>query len=164
MRSVVYSLFASALVCAALLCSTAVAADDPNQFTGHWTLKAEQSEIHPGSQWVSEEMDVALVGHLLEFTENQSFGADEDVIRRQDTHLMFPKGDLSKGEVRTITGWNHGALVERSSFPIGKHKQRALVRLELGDHNTLIRTTTVRQLESGGWIVVLYQREVFERS
>ena len=158
------SLFASALVCVGLLRSTALAADDPNQFTGHWTLKTEQSEIHPGSQWVTEEMNVALVGHLLEFTEKQSFGADDDVIRRQDTHLMFPNGDLSKGEVRTITSWNRGALVERSSFPIGKHKQRALVRLELGDHNTLIRTTTVRQLESGSWIVVLYQREVFGRS
>ena len=159
-----HSFFASALACAALLCSTALAADDPTQFTGHWTLKAEQSEIHPGSQWVTEEMDVALVGHLLEFTEKQSFGADEDVIRKQDKHLMFPNGDLSKGEVRSITRWNHGALVERSSFPIGERKQRALVRVELGDHNTLIRTTTVRQLESGSWIVVLYQREVFGRS
>lgn len=151
-------------MCAALLCSTALASDDPTQFTGHWTLKTEQLEIHPGSQWVTEEMNIALVGHLLEFTENQSFGADEDVIRRQDTHLMFPNGDLSKGEARTITSWNHGALVERSSFPIGKHKQRALVRLELSDQNTLIRTTTVRQLESESWIVVLYQREVFGRS
>ena len=92
-----HSLFASALLSAALLCSTALAADDPTQFTGHWTLKAEQSEIHPGSQWVTGEMDVALVGHLLEFTEKQLFGVGEDAIRRQDTHLMFPNGDLSKG-------------------------------------------------------------------
>jgi hypothetical protein len=159
----VHSFFA-ALVCAFLLCSTVPAADDPAQFTGHWTLTAEQSEIHPGSQWVTEEMDVALVGRLLEFTEKQSFGVDEDLIRRQDKHLMFPNGDSSKGEVRTITSWNHDALVERSSFPIGKHKQRALIRLELGDHSTLIRTTTVRQLEKGSWIIVLHQREVFGRS
>jgi hypothetical protein len=43
----VHLLFASALLYAALLCSAALAADDP-PFTCHWTLKAEQSEIHPG--------------------------------------------------------------------------------------------------------------------
>ena len=164
MRHIGRSFFGLAVVCALSLWSTALAAVDPTQFTGHWTLKAEQSEIHPGSQWVTEEMDLALVGHLLEFNEKQSFGADIDVIRRQDTHLMFPKGNLAKGKVRTITNWNRGALVETSSFPIGKHQQRASVRLELVNHNTLIRTTTVRQLEKSGWMLVLYQREIFGRS
>jgi hypothetical protein len=164
MRRIVHSFFSPAIVCASVLCGTVLAAHDLTQFAGHWTLKAEQSEIHPGSQWVTEEMDIAVVGHLLEFTEKQSLGADEDVIRRQDKRLMFPNSDLSKGKVRTIANWNHSALVERPSFPIGEHKQRALVRLELSDHNTLIRTTTVRQLEQRSWIVVLYQREVFARS
>ena len=153
-----------ALAGAFVLCSTALAADDPTQFTGHWILKAEQSEIHAGSQWVTEEMDIVLVGHLLEFTEKQSFGVDEDVIRRQDKHLMLPSSDLSKGKVRTITNWNGGALVERSSFPMGEHRDRALVRLDLADYKTLIRTTTVRRLEKGRWVVVLYQKEVFGRS
>jgi len=152
-----------ALLLLLTLASTVLGADNASQFTGRWILRSEQSEIHPGSQWVAEEIDIVLVGHLLEFTEKQSFGVDEDLIRRQETHLMLPNSDLTKGKVRTITNSSRGALVEGSSFPIGEHKQRALVRLELADYNTLIRTTTVRQLENGGWIVVLYQREVFGR-
>jgi hypothetical protein len=146
------------------LASTLLGADNAHQFTGRWKLESEQSEIHPGAQWVTEEVDILLVGHLLEFSEKQSFGVDEDVIRRQEKHLMLPNSDLSKGRVRTITNWSRGALVEKSSFPIGEYKQRAFVRLELADYNTLIRTTTVRQLEKGHWVVVLYQREVFGRS
>ena len=144
------------------------AADDPTQFTGHWTLKAEQSEIHPGSQWVTEEVNIALIGHLLEFTEKQSFGEGEDAIRREEKHLLVPNSNLSKGESHTVTNWNRGALVQRSSFTLksrlGQHKGREALRLELSDRNTLVRTTTVRQFDKGNWIVVLYQREVFGRS
>ena len=128
---------------------TVLVASNASQFAGHWGLKSEQSEVHPGSQWVAEEVDIVLVGHLLEFTEKQSFGVDEDVIRRQEKHLMLPNSDLSKGKVRTITNWSRSALVERCSFTIGEQKQRAFVRLELADYSTLIRTTTVRQLEKG---------------
>ena len=100
----------------------------------------------------------------LSLREKQSFGVDEDVIRREEKHWMLPNSDLSNGTVRTITNWSHGAIVEKSSFPIGVHRQRALVRVELVDHDTLIRTTMVRELDHGGSFVVLYQREVFGRS
>ena len=104
-----------------------------------------------------------MVGHLLEFTEKQSFGADGDMIRREEKHLMLPNSNLSKGSIRTITNWNRGAIVEKSFFPIGKHRQRALVQVELIDHDTLVRTTTVKEVDHGDSFVVLYQREVFER-
>src|SRR5262249_52713527 len=71
MRRVVRSYFRFALMFAFLLSGTACATDDLAQFTGHWTLKAAQSEIHQGAQWVTEEMNIALIGHLLEFTEKQ---------------------------------------------------------------------------------------------
>ena len=141
-----------------------LAADNAVQFTGHWKLQPEQSEIHPGSQWVTDQLDVRLTGRLLELTEKQSFGADEDLIRRENKSLMLPSSRLTKGRVETVTRWNNGALVERSSFMIGKSRQRVVVQLELTDPDTLIRTTTVRQLEKGRWIVVLYQREFFGRS
>jgi hypothetical protein len=50
--------------------SVLFAADCSVQFIGHWSLKPEQSEIHPGSQWVTEELDIRLVGRLLELTES----------------------------------------------------------------------------------------------
>ena len=150
------------------LCSTALAADDPTKFTGRWTLKAEQSEIHPGSQWITEEINILLFGHLLEFTEKQTFGEGGDAIRRVEKHVLVPNSNLPKGESHTSTHWNYGALVQRSAFilksQLGHHKGREVLRLELSDPNTLVRTTTVREeFDKGNWIVVLYQREVFVR-
>jgi hypothetical protein len=145
-----------------------LAADYSIRFLGHWKLKPEQSEIHPGSQWVTDELDIQLVGRLLELTEKQSFGEGEDLIRQEDKSLILPNSRLSKGQTETVTRWSHNMLVERSSFVVRGlsevHTENAVTQLALTDPNTLVRTTTVTRIEKGRKVVLLYQREVFGRS
>jgi len=141
--------------------------EDASEFIGHWKLRPDQSEIYPASQWITHDLDIRPVGRLIELTEQQTFGEGENLVSREDKHVVLQNSSFSKRGATIVTRWECKVLIVRSYFVVrgksGDARQYAVTELTLKGDHTLIRTTTVSIGTGKRKLVVLREREVFER-
>jgi hypothetical protein len=128
-------------------------------FIGHWQLQINESTIHPGSQWITRNLEVSLSGSNLLFAEQQSFGEEKDQSWRNESHDIPPSCNIRDSDKFATVRWNGNAVTFRETSV----KQKITMRLFLNEKGRLVRKTKVIEYFRGKELTVLDQTEVFAR-